>query len=262
MELEHLIRDERADFRDMVRGLAPDEWDRPTLCDAWSVRDVVGHVLANDEIGMFAYMRGLVAAGLSPRRYAERVRASWAQRPHEEIVAFAADLTAPQRMARSMQNWAPLVLLTETFVHQQDVRRAIGWGREVDEERMVALLHAMVATGAGVQARRKAAGLRVRATDADFAQGDGPEVAGPSEVLVMTLAGRIVAPGELHGDGARVLLERASGAAERVGVSHRGDHAERRSPVASLRERIVRHAPQPVLFHTDDDTAERAPVTV
>jgi len=275
MELEFVIRDERSDFSELVAGLARHEWDLPSLCRDWSVRDVVGHVLANDEVGMVGYMRGLAVSRLSTRRYAERLRSDWAQRPIESIVASATDLAAPRRMARSMLHWAPFVLLTETFIHQQDIRRAVGWGREVDEERMVAVLTAMVSTGAGVHARRHAAGLRLRAQDADFEHGEGPEVAGPAEVLVMALAGRGVALGELEGEGLRVLIERTSGEAVRVSERHRGGHAERRSALDGVRQRLDagastlrgrlarRRNVDPLgVVPSDDDTAERMPAGV
>ena len=32
-------------FADVVEGLTEEDWDRPTDCDGWSVRDLVGHVV-------------------------------------------------------------------------------------------------------------------------------------------------------------------------------------------------------------------------
>lgn len=272
MELEDLLRLERADFMALVTGLAPDEWARPSLCAGWSVQDVVGHVLANDEIGMFGYIGGVVRAGLRPAHHAEAVRRRWRERDPDQIVAFARGLEHPRAMAKSMFKYAPLILFTETFVHQQDVRRAIGWGREVDEGRMVAVLDAMVHTSAGVSARRKVAGLRVRATDVDYVSGapigKGPEVYGPAEVLVMTIAGRVVDRGALGGDGARVLLDRVTGATARVGDSHVGQHAtpesrprqaatalarEVSTQSAKLRSRLTRRTDPPAAAHAAAD---------
>ena len=53
-------------------------------------------------------------------------------------------------------------------------------------------------------------GLRVRATDADWTAGDGPEVAGPIQALVLTLSGRMVALDELDGDGLATLRRRVA----------------------------------------------------
>lgn len=278
MELGDLLRLERSDFAAMVAGLAPDEWARPSLCAGWTVKDVVGHVLANDEIGMFGYLAGVTRAGLRPARHTEAVRTRWRERDPDQIVAFAHGLDHPRGMAKSMFKYAPLILFTETFVHQQDVRRAVGWGREVDEERMVAILDAMVHTNAGVRARRRVAGLRVRATDVDYVSGapigKGPEVFGPAEVLVMTIAGRVVDPGALRGDGARVLLDRVTGAATRVAEDHAGSHVSVTSGPrhalssvahelsvhsARLRSRIARRKP---VGADGEDTAEHQPLPV
>jgi len=279
MELEDLLRLERSDFMAMVSGLAPDEWARPSLCAGWTVKDVVGHVLANDEIGMFGYVAGVTRAGLRPAVHTEAVRTRWRERDVDQIVAFARGLDHPRGMARSMFKYAPLILFTETFVHQQDVRRAIGWGREVDEARMIAVLDALVHTNAGVRARRRVKGLRVRATDVDYVSGapigKGPEVHGPAEVLVMTIAGRVVDPGALGGDGARVLLDRVTGAATRVADNHEGSHAmpatgprravlglarEVSAQSAKLRARLARRKPVGADVAGDEDTAEHHPI--
>lgn len=282
MELEDLLRLERSDFAEMVAGLAPDEWARPSLCAGWTVKDVVGHVLANDEVGMFGYVGGVVRVGLRPARYTEAVRRRWREREPDQIVAFARGLDHPRAMAKSMFKYSPLILFTETFVHQQDVRRVIGWGREVDEDRMVAVLDAMVHTSAGVRARRRVAGLRVRATDVDYVSGapigKSAEVYGPAEVLVMTIAGRVVDPGALGGDGARVLLDRVTGAAARVADSHEGNHATRptrprrrtallqelSNQSARLRTRLSRRPSDATFGVASDgeDTAEQRPIPV
>lgn len=262
----------------MVAGLAPDEWARPSLCAGWTVKDVVSHVLANDEIGMYGYMWGVARAGFRPSKHTDAVRTRWAERTPEQIAAFARGLDHPRGMAKSMFKYSPLILFTETFVHQQDVRRSIGWGREVDEGRMVAILDALVHTGAGVRARRTVAGLRVRATDVDYVSGapigKGAEVYGPAEVLVMTIAGRVVDPGALGGDGARVLLDRVTGAATRVADDHLGSHTRsgtRRSALvgevtartAKLKARLAHRNGGAIQALGDgEDTAEQHPLPV
>jgi len=54
-----------------------------------------------------------------------------------------------------------------------------------------------------------AAGLHLRATDSDWSAGDGPEVQGPIEALALTLSGRFIALDQLHGQGAKILRDRA-----------------------------------------------------
>ena len=52
-------------------------------------------------------------------------------------------------------------------------------------------------------------GIRAIATDADWSAGDGLEVAGPLEALVLTLVGRFADLEQLQGDGMATLRTRA-----------------------------------------------------
>jgi hypothetical protein len=49
--------------------------------------------------------------------------------------------------------------------------------------------------------KRRIAGLSLRATDADWRHGTGPEVSGPMLALLMDMTGRKAATGDLTGDG-------------------------------------------------------------
>ena len=48
-------------------------------------------------------------------------------------------------------------------------------------------------------------GIRATATDADWSAGDGLDVTGPIEALVLTLAGRFAALDQLQGEGIPIL---------------------------------------------------------
>ena len=48
MTASHLLRtmveDEQQDFAALLRGLTTEQWTAPSLCQGWSVRDVVIHI--------------------------------------------------------------------------------------------------------------------------------------------------------------------------------------------------------------------------
>ena len=46
-----LAQDERSDLADLLAGLAPEQWNGPTLCTKWRVRDVVAHLISYDDLG-------------------------------------------------------------------------------------------------------------------------------------------------------------------------------------------------------------------
>ena len=56
--------------------------------------------------------------------------------------------------------------------------------------------------------RRLGHGLRLVATDLSWSKGDGPEVAGTGEALLMAIAGRAAAIRDLTGPGVAILAER------------------------------------------------------
>jgi hypothetical protein len=56
-----------------------------------------------------------------------------------------------------------------------------------------------------IGAKRRIAGLRLRASDADWTNGDGPEVTGPLASLVLAMTGRKEALVDLGGEGVATL---------------------------------------------------------
>jgi hypothetical protein len=67
-----------------------------------------------------------------------------------------------------------------------------------------------VAPGLGgfVGAKKRAEGLRLIATDVDWSSGQGPEVRGTGEAVLLAITGRPVALDELTGDGVDTLRAR------------------------------------------------------
>jgi len=55
--MRRLAREEPADLAAFLATLSPRQWQAPTLCAHWRVRDVVAHVVSYDELNV----RGLLA---------------------------------------------------------------------------------------------------------------------------------------------------------------------------------------------------------
>ena len=47
---QQMARDERVEFAEFLEGLTPEQWDSPTLCDKWRVREVAIHTVSYDEL--------------------------------------------------------------------------------------------------------------------------------------------------------------------------------------------------------------------
>jgi uncharacterized protein (TIGR03083 family) len=50
--LMDMARAERADLAAFLATLTPQQWDTPTLCAGWSVKDVVAHMISYEELGI------------------------------------------------------------------------------------------------------------------------------------------------------------------------------------------------------------------
>ncbi len=102
------------------------------------------------------------------------------------------------------------IALTDGLIHHQDIRRPLGLPRAVPGERLrPALRTALLApTPLGVVRVR---GVRLVATDLDWASGRGPEVRGTAEALLMAVAGRRSIAAELSGPGRDRLARRRGG---------------------------------------------------
>ncbi|TDC97814.1 maleylpyruvate isomerase family mycothiol-dependent enzyme [Actinomadura sp. 7K507] len=71
----HLIsetREERKRLAGLLGDLTPEQWDMASLCDGWRTREVVAHMTMPFRTKPIGMMAGLVRAGFSFRRYADR----------------------------------------------------------------------------------------------------------------------------------------------------------------------------------------------
>ena len=99
-------------------------------------------------------------------------------------------------------------MLGEVVVHGEDIRRPLGLNRDIPEETLVTVAEFYKGSNLLIGAKRRIAGLRLKATNASWASGDGPEVAGPLASLVVAMTGRRQAYGDLSGEGVATLAAR------------------------------------------------------
>ena len=97
-----------------------------------------------------------------------------------------------------------MIALVDGTIHHQDIRRALGHPRTVPVERLNRILP-LVPGNPRLRAGRRIKGLHLVATDIDWQHGDGPEVSGTAEALLMAMAGRLQVVDELAGPGRDTL---------------------------------------------------------
>jgi len=204
MDLMRLATGERADFADFLETLSPAHWTVPSLCAGWSVRDVVAHVISYDELDARGLLRRLTKGRFLLGRSNAVGVAEAADRHPGELVAALRKYQRPRGLTAGLGG---RVALLDGLIHQQDIRRPLGLPREIPEPRLrAALTFARFAPPIG--AFWRARGLRLVATDIGWTDGRGPELRGPGEALLLAIAGRDCAAGELDGPGAEILARR------------------------------------------------------
>jgi uncharacterized protein (TIGR03083 family) len=138
--------------------------------------------------------------------------------PVDQILAcFREGTTGPPRAAA---RFVPIrELFTDHLVHHQDIRRPLGLSRTIPADRLHAALTALPRLSGRVGSRRRMSGLRVVATDVDFARGArGPALRGPAEALIMALTGRAAALAELSGAAVPMLARELTARPTTTGV--------------------------------------------
>ena len=199
-ELRRLFEAEQAEYVELAETLTPNQWSTASLCRGWSVKDVVIHIswhIHNTDLARIVQSR----AGLSMERMMRPDRA----RSSEDLVA---SLARPPVFTNTRNVHTQL---SELVTHHQDIRRPLGCDRSLPAALSTAVLDFLVTRTGGASvagSSKRAKGLRLVADDIDWTHGDGPEVRGPAEALIMSLNGRHQALADLNGDGTTVLRRR------------------------------------------------------
>lgn len=202
-----LARDERADIAEFLETLAPEQWEAPTLCAGWRVRDVVAHMISYDELDGRGLARRFTEGRLRLSRTNALGVARYASRGPDELLALLKERLEPRGL---LSAFGGRVALVDGLIHHQDIRRPLGMPRAVPVERLlVALPFARIAPP--IRGSWRARRLRVVATDLGWSAGSGPEVHGTAEAILMAVAGRRGVAAELTGPGQPTLARRIGG---------------------------------------------------
>jgi uncharacterized protein (TIGR03083 family) len=202
------IAAELAELADLLAGLTPAQWDEPTLCARWQVRQVVGHLIAgyDPRLTVWRAMFGAVRHRFDFDRFNDaNARAHEAGRTSAELV----DALRAVDLAQGIATFVPAGRrLHEHVVHHQDVRRPLGRPRTMPEDRLRIVLDVARAPRGPEKTARCAKDLTFVATDLDWQAGRGPVVEGPAEALLLALSQRPVGLAELSGDGLETFRKR------------------------------------------------------
>jgi len=209
MEYDRMRLEEMAAISEFLHELSPAEWDHPSLCDGWRVRDVIGHMCVGYTTSMPVMIAKVARRGFNvPKASLEESAAFATDHSPAEILAVF-DVVQRDNVRKGISRVIkPAEGLVDHLIHHQDVRRPLGRPRTIPEDRVVAALGVIPGLGGFVGAKKRVAGLRLVATDVAWSAGEGPEVSGSGEAILLAASGRPVALNELSGEGVEILRTR------------------------------------------------------
>jgi uncharacterized protein (TIGR03083 family) len=199
-----LARAERGDLTDLLATLTPAQWNAPSLCAGWRVREVVAHMFSYDELSLAGLVSRFIRGGILLRRVNVVGVAAYAGHSPDDLLALARKHQQPRGLTTG---FGGKVALTDATIHHQDIRRPLGLPRDIPSDRLRVVLD-FARTAPPIGAWRRVRGLTLVATDLDWTAGKGPVVEGPAESLLMAIAGRHGVATELTGAGQPTIAER------------------------------------------------------
>ncbi|WP_405790892.1 maleylpyruvate isomerase family mycothiol-dependent enzyme [Streptomyces sp. NBC_00029] len=194
---------ERRELADVLDSLPPDQWDAPSLCAGWRVREVAAHM----SLGFRTTLPGFAAELLRARGGLHRMTDRTARR---DAAAFTERELAALLRENAAHPWKPPAAgptgaLAHDVVHGLDITVALGHPRRVPEDRLRLLLDAVTPRslrffGADLT------GIRLCAQDLDWSHGEGTPVHADAQDLLLVLFGRRLPEDRLNGgpEGHRV----------------------------------------------------------
>lgn len=190
-EVWQAVADERAELSALLADTDPAAWSRPSPCGAWTVKDVVAHLVVLAEAGN--RYRFIARSALIDPRFHKSIdkaarRLSAAAHPNE----LAARLGAARHGRFLLPFFPARAALGEVLVHRSDVSGALGLPAHAPDERVRAVLETQSKLWFVFGVSRSIRHYRFVATDADWSIGpvDGSVIAATGEQLLQIATGR------------------------------------------------------------------------
>ena len=214
-DYDTLLWEQMGALADLAASLEPADWDHPSLCEGWRVRDVYGHMCVGHTYPLPKLLAKVAANGFDVDKGSAKESAAWADAHTPDEIAATIDHIATAHVRKGIAKLIPdSDGYVDHVIHELDIRRPLDRPRSRADDRTVAALDAMLlAKGGGTKPKKRMAGLSFVATDVGWSTRSGPKVRGTAEALLLGLANRDVALGELDGDGAATFAGRVGAAA-------------------------------------------------
>lgn len=186
-DLVPIIGAERRAFADVLGGLTDSDWNAPSLCSGWRVREVVAHMTMPFRYAAPRFLAELARSRGDFARMADRIARRDARAPIGTLLdGWRANVDHP---------WKPpggglAGALTHDVVHGLDITIPLGLEHPVGEQALRVVLDHATAPLNRKHFDVDMTGIRLEADDLDWAFGEGEPLRGRARHLLMVLMDR------------------------------------------------------------------------
>jgi uncharacterized protein (TIGR03083 family) len=180
---------------ELLDPLSDAQWDTPSLCAGWRVREVVAHMTMAARYPEDKFMAELRRHDFDFGRLSNEIASRDAGLPTSELVA--------NLRSEIMQRWTPPGggyhgALNHVVIHGLDVTVPLGVPRRSPDDTIRIILEDLTQGGVHEHFGTNIEGRSLQATDLDWSYGSGPAVRGAAEDLALMLCGRNLPAGRIE----------------------------------------------------------------
>ena len=195
-DLQPAVAAELLALADLLDSATDAQWDTPSLCAGWRVREVIAHMTMAARYSEEEFMAELRRCDFDFSRLSNEIAARDAELPASELVASL--------RSEVMQHWTPPGggwhgALNHVVIHGLDVTVPLGVPRRSPGATIRVVLDDLTAGGVHAHFGTSFDGRSLQATDLDWSYGSGQVLRGPAEYLALVLCGRAIPQGRVEG---------------------------------------------------------------
>ncbi len=191
------IAAERGALADDLAQLRAEQWATPSLCAGWNVEQVLAHMTSTAQMTPAKFFAGFMVSGFNFPRFAEDgISTHLGATPAQTLERWRQQRDSTKSPPGPKVTW-----LGETLIHSEDIRRPLGIRHDYPLDAVREVIDFYKNSDTLIRAKTRIAGLTLRATDTDWAHGEGPVVEGKLMDLLMAATGRSAALDDLNGNG-------------------------------------------------------------
>jgi uncharacterized protein (TIGR03083 family) len=196
-ELQSAVAGEYLAIADLLDTLPDGQWDTPSLCDGWRVREVVAHLTMPVRYSPEQFGAELRECEGDFTRLSNQVAHRDAALPVSVLVGNLCD--------ERMHQWTPpgggwAGALNHVVIHGLDITVPLGASRRSPDETLRVVLDDLTLGGTHAHFGFDVEGLNLTATDMDWSFGSGTLISGASADLALLVCGRKLPGGRIQGD--------------------------------------------------------------